>query len=199
MIEKINRDSYKDKTTQEIATEFQKKCDEYEDELAKMTVEELRAEEVRIVKIAEEWDDEVSKIEYELPKNVSFNGQLYTKAAVGKLINSLLEKVECEFSYTLGYFELWNWWKAPQKTISYHNLNSTLQVLGNNMKFRGPVQWASILTINEYFKQLHGEYQRDNLITILYGTCHSKVMDLLKMNDPERVNQEAEEGPIEIA
>jgi hypothetical protein len=95
---------------------------------------------------------------------------------------------------------MWKLWKKPPATITYNELNSTLQGLGNGMHFRGPHQWELILTINEFFKPLHNDYQKDNLITILYGTCHSHLLDRMKVLDPQQVNpdQEAEQGHINM-
>lgn len=196
-ITNIKRDDYKEKLVPEIAKEFEQVVNEYEEHLDKMSLEELREEEVAIVKLAQEWDETVKTIKYDLPKSVFFGGKEFPRKSVGKMINELLEKIECEFSYTLGYYELWQWWNEPESTINYNNLNATLQVLGSGLKFKGPHQWATILTINEYFKQVHSDYQRDNLFTILYGTCHSKVLDQLHMKDPNAIKEvPSEEGQI---
>ena len=202
MLEFINREDFNEKSLEDIRKEFQGIVDGYENDIKDMSIEQLREEEKRLIDIMEKWDKQVSEISYDLPKSFTFEGsnREVTRKTVGGFICELLEKVECEFSYTLGYYELWKLWKNPPSTINYRQLNSTLQVLGSGMKFRGPHQWELILSINEYFKPLHNTYQKDNFITILYGTCHSKLIDLLEMNDPEKANKhneiEAEQSEV---
>lgn len=197
-LKSINRDDYNEAAISDIAKEFKQLVDDYEVHVENMSVEELREEEKQIVAIAEAWDKQVQTIKYQLPKSVFFGGKEFPRKSVGKMINELLEKIECEFSYTLGYYELWQWWNNPQATINYNNLNATLQVLGSGLKFKGPHQWATILTINEYFKPVHRDYQQDNLVTILYGTCHSKILDKLNMNDPDAIKQIAEQEESKV-
>lgn len=202
MLEFINRDDFNGKTLTEIRNELQVVADGYEKDIDNMSLEELHEEEKRLIGIMDKWDNVVNGLQYELPKSFTFEGSSreVTRKTIGGYICELLEKVECEFSYTLGYYELWKLWNKPPSTISYRQLNSTLQVLGSGMKFRGPHQWELILTINEYFKPLHNTYQKDNFITILYGTCHSKLIDMLDMKDPEKANKhnetEAEQSEI---
>ncbi len=208
LIGKLNREDYQKKTLQDVSKEFDSMISEYKQEISGMNVDQLKEEELRIVKIADEWDETLKTIEYPLAKYVTFRdaNQTFSRKTIGEFINSILEKVECEFSYTLGYYELWEWWSKPKGTINYHTLNSTLSTLGTNIRYKGPQQWQKILVINEYFKALHNEYQIDNFFTILYGTCHSAVLDELNLKDPERSNHEdtttheveAEQGPISV-
>ena len=123
-----------------------------------------------------------------------------TRKTIGKYICELLEKVDCEYQYTLGYYQLYMWWKDPKSKINYNSLNSTLQVLGANMRFRGPHQWEMILSINEYFKPVHNAYIIDNMMIHLYGAAHSKLLDQMKVQnplEPEAGLPNAQEAPAE--
>jgi hypothetical protein len=187
----LNRDDFMNMSVQDISKDFTQKVKEYEEYIENMDLEALKAEEARIIPIMQEWDNKVKDIFYDLPATCVFNASkpvTVSRKTVGEYINKLLEKVECEFSYTLGYYELWQWWNEPKATISYNNLNTTLQVLGSGLKFRGPQQWSMILIINEYFKPLHEQYTRDIMFTHLYGTCHSRLLDAMNMKDPNKAN-----------
>lgn len=186
MLQLINREDFINKDRNEVMNEFQKIVDDYSEYIKDMTLEQCREEEKRLVGIMDEHDKIMLGVEYDLPKSCTFKGsnREITRKAIGGYIMELLEKVECEYQYTLGYYELYMWWKEPQAKITYNNLNSTLQVLGNNMRFRGPHQWQMILSINEYFKPLHNAYIIDNMLTHLYGACHSKLLDKMKIDNP---------------
>ena len=197
MLQLINREDYINKDRNEVMNDFQKIVDDYSEYIKDMSLEQCKEEEKRLVGIMDEHDKIMLGVEYDLPKSCTFKGSVreITRKAIGGYICELLEKVECEYQYTLGYFELYNWWKEPQAKITYNNLNSTLQVLGNNMRFRGPHQWQMILSINEYFKPLHNSYIIDNMLTHLYGACHSKLLDKMKIDNP--LEPEANEVPAE--
>ena len=200
MLQLINREDYIGKDHNEVMEEFQKIVDGYEADIKDMNLEQCREEEKRLIAIMDEHDKIMLGVEYDLPKVCKFMGSKdITRKAIGNYICELLGKVECEYQYTLGYFQLYQWWKNPQDRISYNNLNSTLQVLGNNMRFRGPVQWQMILSINEYFKPLHNAYIIDNMLTHVYGSCHSKLLDKMKLDNPIEPQEEAhdEAAPAE--
>lgn len=200
MLEFINREDYIMKDRNEVMEEFQKLINDYEAGIKDMNLEQCKEEEKRLVGIMNEIDKKVMEATYELPASCTFKGsnRPITRKMIGGYIDELLEKVECEYQYTLGYFELYQWWKAPQATITYNNLNSTLQVLGANMRFRGPHQWEMILTINEYFKPLHNAYVVDNMILHMYATCHSKLLDKMKIDNPIEPDAQPEAQPEQI-
>lgn len=197
MLQLINREDYINKNREEVGEELQKLVDEYDKHVQELTVEQCKEEEKELMKVMDEHDKIMLGVEYELPKSCTFLGSNteITRKTIGKYIMELLEKVECEYQYTLGYYELYMWWKDPQAKITYNNLNSTLQVLGNNMRFRGPHQWQMILSINEYFKPLHNSYIIDNMLTHYYGACHSKLLDKMQLQTP--IKPENQEVPTE--
>lgn len=187
MLQLIKRENYIGGDRNKTFEEFQKIVNDYKAEIENMNIDQCKAEEERLLNIMKEHDEIMLNVAYDLPKSCTFAGspRVITRKTIGEYINEFLEKVECEYQYTLGYFELYQWWKDPQSTITYNVLNSTLQVLGNNnMRFRGPHQWQMILTINEYFKALHDSYIVDNMITHLYSVCHSMLLDKMKIDNP---------------
>ena len=187
MLQFLNRTEYLSKDREVVMTEFQQIVNTYEAEIKNMNLEQCKEEEKRLMDIMNKHDEVMRTVEYDLPKSCNFAGSSreITRKMIGEYINEFLEKVECEYQYTLGYLELYNWWKEPKSKISYNTLNSTLQVLGNNnMRFRGPHQWQMILSINEYFKALHNSYIIDNMVTHLYGVCHSMLLDRMKIDNP---------------
>ncbi len=197
MLQFLNRTEYLSKDREEVMKEFQQIVNTYEAEIKNMNLEQCKEEEKRLMDIMNKHDEVMRTVEYDLPKSCTFAGSSreITRKMIGEYINEFLEKVECEYQYTLGYFELYNWWKEPKSKISYNTLNSTLQVLGNNnMRFRGPHQWQMILSINEYFKALHNSYIIDNMVTHLYGVCHSMLLDRMKIDNPLESETHAEQS-----
>ena len=197
MLQFLNRTEYLSKDREEVIKEFQQIVNTYEAEIKNMNLEQCKEEEKRLMDIMNKHDEVMRTVEYDLPKSCTFAGSSreITRKMIGEYINEFLEKVECEYQYTLGYFELYNWWKEPKSKISYNTLNSTLQVLGNNnMRFRGPHQWQMILSINEYFKALHNSYIIDNMVTHLYGVCHSMLLDRMKIDNPLESETHAEQS-----
>lgn len=200
MIEFIEREEIKGLSTDEIAKKFQEIVDNYRKEVDDMPIEKCQEEEKQVIELMNKWDEVLKDIHYDLPKEiVNPAGVKVAKNAVGKYICEMLNKVECEFSYTLGYYQLYIWWSKPKSEIQYHTLDSTLHVLGSGLRFRGPHQWEQILTINEYFKPLHDQYSKDNMITYLYSMCHNALLDKMKIEAPVETHEvEAEQGEIHM-
>ena len=202
MIAFIEREQYQGRKPAEVGQEFQKIVDEYKSTIENISVEEAKEQEKELMGLMDKWDEVQKGIQYKLPKEIaSPAGNMVTRSSVGKYICEMLNKVECEFSYTLGYYQLFMWWKKPQSIIDYKTLDATLHVLGSGLKFRGPAQWEMILTINEYFKPMHDMYSIDNMITYVYSMCHQAILDKLKIEAPvteQPKEVEAEQGPIQI-
>lgn len=198
MIDFIERDTVIGLKHEEVAKKYQELVDNYKKEVEGMPVEQLHEEEKKIMEVMDKWDKVLADLRYDLPKEVANpDGLKVSKNAVGKYIGEMLNKVECEFQYTLGYYQLFMFWKQPGSSIPYHTLDSTLTVLGSGLRFRGPEQWVRILTINEYFKPLHEKYSIDNMTTYLYSMCHNAVLDRLNIEAPAEVPTEEVPEPVE--
>lgn len=200
MIEFIKRENYVGRDRNEVIDEFQKIVDDYAKQVDEMTVEQCKEEEKALMELMNQHEKIMADVVYELPKSITFKGSNteITRKTVGNYICELLEKVECEYQYTLGYYELFLWWKKPAATINYNTLNSTLQVLGSGLRFRGPHQWQLILSINEFFKPLHNDYIIDNSILHTYANIHSKLLDKMQLNTPVTPTPTAsDEGTVE--
>ena len=197
MIEFVKREDYLGKDSTTVAKEFEKILDDYKESLESMTVEQAIEEEKLIGEHIDKWNGMIKDIKYTLPKEVvNVAGVKVSRTQVGKYICDTLNKIECDYPYTLGYYQIWKWWKSPKSEIEYNMLNSTLQTLGSNIKYKGPAQWEAILTINEYFKPNHNEYAIDNMISFLYASIHSALIDKQKMEAPIKSENQQQETEV---
>lgn len=146
-----------------------------------MDVEPLMKLEEDLMKEAEEYDAYLNGVEYALPENTNFDGDHYSRNDVAKYILSALNKVEVEWSHTLGLFELYNLWRNKDFVkISQKAFDSTLRIL-NQVKYKGYTEWKEILVVNSYLSQCHNEYSLDTAWNILISEKHNAIMDRVKL------------------
>lgn len=151
-----------------------------------MTVEELEAMEQELMKEAQEYDEYLDKVEYQLPENTTFEGENYSRNKVASYIIAALNKIEVEWSHTLGLFELYNLWKNKDFVkISQKAFDSTLRLL-NQVKYKGYTEWKEILVVNSYLSQCHNEYSLDTAWNILISEKHNAIMDRVKLIQREQ-------------
>lgn len=159
-------------------------------------VEQLKAEEQAIIALAEDYDKRMNEHKgYPLPDDVMFsiNGApevAYSKAKVATKIRKFLEKQGVEFSLTLGYLQIYEFWNAPKSRINHKVMDATLKILGQQgVKFEGPKEWESILIIDRYFKPISEDYSKNVLEQRFYVDMHSIILDALQMQTPGAVNE----------
>ncbi len=152
--------------------EKQKMLKEFEDSLKGKTLEELEKMESEIIVEAEANDAEVSKAEFDLPK------ENYEKVAEG--IRMLLNKQTVQWQYTLGMVGMYDFWdpKKRAKKIPYAQLDAVLRTLGA-MQFTGYEEWASVIAINKYFESLHEKYLAITEKTYDIASKHQAVMQAM--------------------
>lgn len=189
------------KEINEAVQELFKKMDSEINEYKKVIdgiddVTELKEKEQELIKEMEKNDERLKSVRYKLPEMTQFEKSTYTKATVSKYIINQLKKMEVGWQLTLGYHILANIWKSMPSEVDYGTLDSTLRTL-QQLKFKGPDDWKSILVINEYFKAVHSEYTSDLAIATALAEKHNAIlnrMDLIaKKNsevDPNEVVQQ---------
>lgn len=151
-----------------------------------MDVESLYTLEQELMKEAEEYDAYLNSVEYQLPENTNFEGEHYSRNEVAKYILAALNKVEVEWSHTLGLFELYNLWRNKDFVkISQKAFDSTLRIL-NQVKYKGYTEWKEILVVNSYLSQCHNEYSLDTAWNILISEKHNAIMDRVKLIQREQ-------------
>ena len=142
---------------------------EFEASLEGKTLEELQKVEATLVADADENDQKISKLEFDLPaENYKF---------VAEAIRKLLNKQTVQWQYTLGLVGLYDFWnpeKKPKK-IPYAQLDAILRTLGQ-MQFTGYTEWAAVVAINKYFEPLHDAYVEATEKTYDIASKHQIVM-----------------------
>lgn len=161
--------------------EKQKMLKEYEESIQGKTLEELEKIESELIAEADENDQKVSKLEFELPK------ENYKVVAEG--IRMLLNKQTVQWQYTLGLVGLYDFWNPEKcsKKIPFAQLDAILRTLGN-MQFTGYNEWCAVVAINKYFEPLHNDYVEATEKTYDIASKHQIVMK--KMDDFKNHNEQ---------
>jgi hypothetical protein len=149
----------------------------------------LEEEKIWVDKI-EEFEEILKDTKYKLPDSINFDGTEFPKAEVAKRIRAILDNTEIQFSFTLGYYEVYKFWKSPNKNIKHKVLEATLNALGGVDKYKGYKEWENILIVDSYFKPFYDtDYQNNNLDRMMYTALHNAVLDELKMLQPVEQEQ----------
>lgn len=172
-------------TVAEIAKIYEKEVDEHKKSLEDISdVDQLLKMEQDTLKEQDEYTEVLNKKIYKLPAKMTWNEREYTINQIGKKIVGLLNKLEIQFSYTLGYWQVGRFWNHPVVKVPYHMMDTTLRILGNDMKFKGLQEWEDILIINEFFKGTNDEYSKDLMKNILIANKHNNIVDRLQVLQP---------------
>lgn len=141
-----------------------------------MSLDELVKIEEELMKEAQEYDDYLNTVEYSLPDEVNYNNKHYSKKELTKIITNSINKLEVEWSLTLGLYELINeWTRTDLAKISYKVYNSTLRTL-NQVKYKGYTEWRDILAVNNFLSNCHNEYSLDTSWNILISEKHNHIL-----------------------
>lgn len=147
-------------------------------------IEALEKMEEEVIAEIEEHTEKYNKYEYKLPAGVNFDGKNYSREGIGNDICMFINTQEISWQYTLGLYELYNFWKNPNNfKITHGILDSTLRVL-DQCKFKGFNQWKSILIINEYMKPNHEAYQMVNNEYIAISKKHDAILQRMQLINP---------------
>lgn len=152
--------------------EKQKMLKEFEESIKGKTLEELEKLESQLIAEADENDQKVSKLEFDLPKDN------YKEVAEG--IRMLLNKQTVQWQYTLGLVGLYDFWNPEKKSkkIPFAQLDAILRTLGQ-MQFTGYNEWAAVVAINKYFEPLHNGYVEATEATYDIASKHQIVMQAM--------------------
>jgi hypothetical protein len=152
--------------------EKQKMLKEFEESVKGKTLEELEKLESQLIAQADENDQKVSKLEFDLPKDN------YKVVAEG--IRMLLNKQTVQWQYTLGLVGLYDFWNPEKKAkkIPFAQLDAILRTLGQ-MQFTGYNEWAAVVAINKYFEPLHNNYVEATEKTYDIASKHQIVMQAM--------------------
>ena len=147
----------------------QKMLKNFEDSVKGKTLEELEKMESEMIQEADENDQTVSKLEFDLPEDN------YAEVAEG--IRMLLNKQTVQWQYTLGLVGMYDFWNPEKKAdkIPFAQLDAVLRTLGQ-MQFTGYAEWSSVVAINKYFEPLHNDYANATEKTYDIASKHQIIM-----------------------
>lgn len=186
----ITLEEIKDKNATETAEIYTKSAEEYRETIENYTIEQLKEEEEIIVKAQVDYEEYIKTINYEIPKDLTWDGKTYSRNEIYTKIIYFLNKNEVQFAYTLGLYELVKFWKNFSNTeISYGAFDSTLRLL-EQVKFKGFEEWRDILAINEFFKPLHDQYSKDISHQIYLAKLHNEVISRMDLITPMNKTEE---------
>lgn len=181
----MTRQDLKGKTYEEMQKLLEAELVEYSEEITNkdLTEEDLLKKEQEVIKELEDYDNYLNKVVYELPKEHVFNEKKYTRNDIAKKIIYFFSKMEVEFQYTLGMYQLVDLWKDNIEKINYKAYDSTLRCLGG-LKFKGYNEWEDILAVHDYLSECHEAYKMDLAWYIYLSTKHNAILDVMKKPEP---------------
>lgn len=152
----------------------QEELKKFEKSLLGKSLEELEKLEQEIIAEADKNGEELSKIEYDMPK------ENYKEAA--KAIRMFLDKQSVQWQYTLGMVAMYDFWnpEKPQSKIAYPYLDSILRTLGG-LSFTGYEEWAAVVALNKFFEPLQEAYRESIQETYDIAAKHDLVMRAMDM------------------
>ena len=176
----------------EAANLLQNALDEFKVEVDKINdKKQLDDLEQEIIKDMEVHEEYLKSVTYDLPEKCEFDGEKFTKNDIAKFVIYFINKMEVEWSYTLGIYELGKLWKNKDMTkMTYYEYDSTLRTLGQ-FRFKGLDEQKNILVINEFMKGCHEEYSKDTAMQIFNAQKHDTVMKRKEMITPLSNSKEA--------
>lgn len=141
-----------------------------------MTMDEILDAEDKLMTEAQEYDSYLDSVEYDLPNGADYGGKHYSRNDIAKVIITSLNKLEVEWSQTLGLFELVELWRKKDLTkMPNKAYDSTLRVL-NQVKYKGYDEWRDILATNVFLSGCHNSYQLDTGWNVLISEKHNYLM-----------------------
>ena len=182
----------------EAQEKLQAEVDVYKEEVKTiMDTDTLKKMEEELMPIMEEHDQYLRKLEYELPKNIQFDGRDYKRSDITRSISYFLNKASVKWEMTLGMHGLTKFWRsADLKVVPYHVYDSTLRTL-NTLQYQGMDEWTQILSINEFMSKMHADYTKDTSYTYYLAERHNAILSQMQLisKDPseeaERQEQES--------
>lgn len=178
----MTRQDLNGKLYTEVEATLAEQLDQYVEKVnEQMELEDLLLMEKELMEEAKAYDDYLSSVEYELPENTTFDNTTYSRNEVAKYILGALSKMDVEWQYTQGLFELYNLWRNKDFVkISQKAFDSTLRLL-NQVKYKGYTEWKEILVVNSYLAQCHNEYSLDTAWNILISEKHNAILKRMEL------------------
>ena len=178
----------------ELKQHYIKQTEEYKKRVSELnSVEELEALEKELMTEYDEHDKIISERSYPLAEDIVFNGRRLTRDRIGQIISNFIDKMEVEYRATLGLWQLWRWWKTPEKSIGYGAYDSTVRILGT-LKYKGSSEWENLMAVIEYLKPSNDIYTRDLLRGDFIAQRHNEIMNRMDLISGHTAAADALEG-----
>lgn len=146
-------------------------------------VETLNKMEQDVIKEQDDVNAYLKTVQYKLADNVEFDGGNYKLSDIAKNIVYFINKRDVEWKYTLGLYQLVQFWKSNNPSVvDYGVYDSTLRILNQNT-YKGYNEWRDILACNEFFKSAHESYSKDTSWLIFVSEKHNVILDRMKALD----------------
>ena len=146
-------------------------------------VETLNKMEQDVIKEQDDVNNYLHTVQYQLQDSVEFDGGNYKLSDIAKNIVYFINKRDVEWKYTLGLYQLVQFWKSNNPSVvDYGVYDSTLRILNQNT-YKGYNEWRDILACNEFFKSAHESYSKDTSWLIFVSEKHNVILDRMKALD----------------
>lgn len=178
-------------TNLELQIQRQKELDEYKKSLEGKSVDELKKIEQDLIKQIDDLNDKASKAEYDLPK-VDY------KATAEKIRMLLDNEIQLLWQHCAGMVVLYEFWdpeKAPEK-IAFPILDTTLRVLGGEVRYKGYKEWKAIVDIIKYIEPLQIEWRKVDEDNYNLAMHHDILIKMLEIKEPMAVT---EKEPVPVS
>ena len=193
----INREELNGKELKEVQVLLETELMKYQVSVETMDMEGLNAEEAMLVESMNAYDEYLNGVTYELPKSIEYGGKTYMKNTVANRIVDFVNKMEVEWQYTLGMYQMVEFWKNVEYSVEYKVYDSTLRILGQ-VKYKGYDEWKDILAINDFLSVPQELYARDNIYMVYLSQMHNSVLNRMDaLNKVEMVNEINEVPEVE--
>lgn len=184
----MTRESLKDMQLEEVTNALEADVVAYAEEIANTPKEELTKKEEELMEEFKAYDERIKDTTYELPKEITFEGETFKANEVHRKIIGFLNKLEVDFRATLGIWQAIRFWKnVTDQKVPYHVYDSTVRLLGT-LKFKGEQECYDVLIVNNYFSGTHAEYSKDTTYLQYLSVKHNTILKAME-EKPEAVEE----------
>lgn len=183
----ITREDLNSINVNELGAKLQEVINEFKNEITDVnSIDELVLKESDLMSQMKVYEEYLKSVNYSLPSSVVFEGVTYTKSDIANKIVTFLNKMEVEFSYVTGLFQMSNLWRNPNMNqIDYYKYDSTLRTLGQ-IKYKGYKEWNDILAINNYMTSVNESYSRDTAYLLYLSHIHNEILNRMNTLNNEK-------------
>lgn len=155
----------------------------YKESLKDMTLEQLQAEEQKIIEETDKHNEARMKLKFKMPaKN-------YKEAMV--CVRMALDSMTVQWQYALGLKAMYEFFDPEKRSeeVEFPMLDSMLRTLGN-AQLKGYDQWCAVVTISEYFEPIRDAYAAAGAEVYIDAERHNAVVNQMQLFKPATTTEE---------